>query len=331
LPLDPEYRPYGPDDLPPDPVPVLPGAYVEPVPYRSPARVWLHALLLLLTLGTTTIAGVIHYAAFASDFLARAVPLSGGMFVAGFWYSLTILAILGAHEMGHYLACRYYGVDASLPYFLPAPLPLTGTLGAFIKIRAPIRSKRVLFDIGVAGPIAGFLVAVPALFMGVSLSRMLPLPESFPPDSMELGEPLLFQFAAWIVWGAMPDGYSLNLHPMGFAAWFGLLATALNLFPIGQLDGGHISYAVLGPRSTLVTLGTLGAAIVLAFFSTSWIVWTVLMIAMLVTFGPRHPRVRDEHVPLDPARIVVAVLAAVMFAVCFTPFPIEPLEILRTP
>jgi len=146
---------------------------------------------------------------------------------------------------------------------------------------------------------------------------------------VELGEPLLFKLAAWALWGTPPDGYSLNMHPVAFAAWFGLLATALNLFPAGQLDGGHVSYAVLGRRSTWVTLATVLVAIGLAFFSVSWIVWSLLMIAMLFKFGPRHPRTVDEHVPLDRTRRIVALVALIMFILCFTPAPIQPFEIIR--
>jgi len=244
----------------------------------------------------------------------------------GFWYSGTALAILGCHELGHYFACRYYDVDASLPFFIPVPT-LFGTLGAFIKIKEPIPNKRMLFDIGIAGPIAGFLVAVPALFLGVAMSHVARVPPNF--EGIEMGEPLLFKAASYLFWGAIPDGYSLNLHPMAFAAWFGLLVTALNLFPVGQLDGGHISYAVLGRKSTYVTLGTIGVAIVLAFFSSSLIMWTGLMVVMLLMFGPRHPRVFDEHVPLDRTRLLLALFAVVMFALCFTPAPIEPIQLLR--
>jgi membrane-associated protease RseP (regulator of RpoE activity) len=228
--------------------------------------------------------------------------------------------------MGHYLACRYYDVDASLPFFIPAPILLTGTLGAFIRIREPIPSKRMLFDIGIAGPIAGFLVAVPALFVGLAMSRLVELPPTF--TGFALGEPLLFQFAAKVLWGTPPDGMSLNMHPMAFGAWFGLLATALNLFPIGQLDGGHISYAVLGRRSSHVTLATVAAAVVLAAFSSSWIVWTGLMIVMLFLFGRHHPRTADEDEPLDRTRVLLALFALFMLIVCFTPSPIEPLQLL---
>jgi membrane-associated protease RseP (regulator of RpoE activity) len=292
-------------------------------------RVWLHVLLLVLTICTTTLVGASHYVAFLSDLAApRNLPMSfGALLWRGIWYSGTILAILGCHELGHYLACRYYDVDASLPYFLPAPIALTGTLGAFIRIREPIPAKRMLFDIGIAGPIAGFLVAVPALLVGLAMSNVVRLPPDF--TGVELGEPLLFKLASWVVWGAVPDGYSVNMHPMAFAAWFGLLATALNLFPIGQLDGGHISYTVLGRKSSVVTLVMIGTAIVLIYFSLSWLVWTALMIAMLGVFGRHHPPVADEHVPLDRTRKVLAVVALIMFVLCFTPAPISPMEAIR--
>ena len=311
-----------------DSVPLTPPAFVwQPRPKFRDRR-WLHATLFLATLASTTLVGADWYLAFLADFSARPpqVP-SLTLLIRGFWYSGTILAILGCHELGHYFACRYYDVDASLPFFLPAPVVLTGTLGAFIRIREPIPTKRMLFDIGIAGPIAGFLVAVPALFVGLSMSHVAKLPPSF--SGFELGEPLLFQFASWTIWGTPPDGYSLNLHPMAFAAWFGLLATALNLFPIGQLDGGHISYAVLGRRSTHVTLIMIGVAVALTYFSTSWLVWTGLMIAMLIMFGPRHPRTADEDIPLDRTRIVLALVALAMFIVCFTPAPIQPTQLIR--
>ena len=288
-------------------------------PTRRRGRPWVNLALFLATVVTTTMAGACHYDSFASDFgpIAKAplVPWRG------LWYSATILAILGAHEFGHYYACRYYRVDASLPYFLPAPF-LTGTLGAVISIRQQIPTKRMLFDIGVAGPIAGFAVAVPALFLGLGLSRVLLVPEDVG-VLISLGEPPLFRLAAWMVWGTAPEGYSLILHPVGLAAWFGLLITALNLFPIGQLDGGHISYAALGARSTPVTIAAVAAVILLTFYSQSWIAWAGLTVFMLIRFGPRHPRTLDHHIPLDRTRLLVAVGALVMFILCFTPAPIE--------
>ena len=302
--------------------------YIWQPPPKFRDRVWLHVLLFALTLVTTTLAGEGHYLSFATDFGVRRLSLSEGqLLIRGLWYSATILAILGCHELGHYFACRYYDVDASLPFFLPVPFAFTGTLGAVIRIKEPIPSKRMLFDIGIAGPIAGFLVAVPALFIGLWMSHLAVFPSGV--EGFELGEPLLFKLASWMVLGTPPEGYTVNLHPMAFAAWFGMLATALNLFPIGQLDGGHISYAVLGRKSSTVTLVMVACAGVLTYVSTSWLVWTVLALLMLFRFGRHHPRTFDEDVPLDSLRLRLALLAVVMFVLCFTAAPIEPLQLLR--
>ena len=293
-------------------------------------RRWLHILLFVLTIASTTYLGGVHYIAFLSDFMRRPVSLTIASYVLnGFWYSGTILLILGAHELGHYFACRYYQVDASLPFFIPMPAVLTGTLGAFIRIREPIPTKRMLFDIGIAGPLAGFVFAVPALFIGVLLSPVVRVPDDL--TGVNLGEPLLFKAAVWLAWGPIREGYSINMHPMAFAAWFGLLATSLNLFPIGQLDGGHISYAVLGRRSTAVTIGSLMVAIGLSYVSASWVMWTVLLVAMTAMMGPRHPRTVDEHLPLDPPRKALALVALAILIVCFTYNPIEPLDLVRSP
>jgi membrane-associated protease RseP (regulator of RpoE activity) len=185
----------------------------------------------------------------------------------------------------------------------------------------------MLFDIGIAGPIAGFLIAVPALFLGMWMSRVTVFPTGV--DGLELGEPLLFKLASWLTWGSIPDGYTVNLHPVAFGAWFGLLATALNLIPVGQFDGGHISYAVLGRKSSQVTLVMIAGAAVLGYFSTNWLVWTAIAIGMLFLFGRHHPRTFDEDVPLDPGRRWLALFAVAMFILCFTPVPIEPMKLLR--
>ena len=304
-----------------------PPVFVPPAPSHRFRRepTWRYVVLFALTLLSTTQAGGLHYASFTTAFSQQIprIPLSS-LLLHGFWYSLSILAILGCHELGHYYACRYYRVDSSRPYFLPMPFLLTGTLGAFIRIRAPIPGKRALFDIGIAGPIAGFIVAVPVLLVGMHLSNVVKVPTNFSGEVFELGEPLLFKAAEWLTFGNIPNGYSVNMHPMAFAAWFGMLATALNLFPIGQLDGGHISYAVLGRRSTVVTMVMVPCLIGLSFVSMSWVVWTVLTIGMLLVFGPRHPRVIDEEMPLDRSRMWLAVFALVMFVLCFTPAPIQP-------
>jgi membrane-associated protease RseP (regulator of RpoE activity) len=320
-----DFRPVGAD------TPFEPYRRLPPPPRRD--RVWRHVVLLLLTIVSTTLVGACHYLSFEQGFEPIVEPagrdlLSGlfsqpSFYLHGLWYSLTVLGILGCHEMGHYVACLRYGVDATRPYFLPAPLPLTGTLGAFIRIRSRIPSRVALFDIGIAGPIAGFVVAVPALFVGLWMSEVVRLPEDAG-NLMSLGEPLMFRLAAWLVFGSVPDGYSINMHPMAFAAWFGLLATALNLFPIAQLDGGHISYAVLGRRSLWVTLAMAATAVALTFVSSSWIAWTVMLVLMLALVGPRHPPTLDDYAPLGAARLWLALFALLMLIVCFTPAPIEP-------
>ena len=275
----------------------------------------------------TTLVGAEHYYGFQSDFADHADPRLGWTgYLNGLWYSVAILGILGAHEFGHYLACRYYRVDASLPYFLPAPL-LTGTLGAFIRIRQPIPNKRQLFDIGIAGPIAGFLVAIPVLVV-----RHQPVARGQGPaggGGLELGEPLLLKGVAYAFWGTMPDGFTLNIHPTAFAGWFGCWprrsicsrsASSTAATSPTPCSAAAARWSPTAPSWFLAGL---------SFVSSSWIVWTVLNVVMLFFFGPRHPRTYDEDVPLDTARLWLAVFAVVMFVLCFTPAPIEPLELGR--
>jgi membrane-associated protease RseP (regulator of RpoE activity) len=306
-----------------------------PKPLPPPhGRLWVQLTLLALTVVSTTFAGGCHYFNFTID-LAKAAEVAENaqpittifaqpmFWIHGLWYSLTILAILGCHEMGHYVACLRYNVMATRPYFLPAPVILTGTLGAFIRIKSRIPNKTALFDIGIAGPIAGFVVAVPALFLGLWMSRIDQLPAD-QSSLIELGEPLLFKFAAWLVWGSVADGYTINMHPMAFAAWFGLLATALNLFPISQLDGGHIAYSIFGRRSTIVSMVMIVAAVGLTFVSSSWIVWTALTVIMMFVLGPHHPPTLDDEEPVDNSRRLLAVVALIILVLCFTPAPIGP-------
>lgn len=292
-------------------------------------------LLFALTLATTTIVGAENYAFFTLDYSQVVALMKSELLgpairerfslINGLWYSLTILGILGCHEMGHYVACLYYNIVATRPYFLPLPpsdFTMTGTLGAFIRVRSRFPDKKALFDVGVAGPIAGFVIAVPTLFAGIAMSRVEPIPPDMP-ATIWLGEPLLFKLAQWMMLGPIPDGYTVTMHPMAFGAWFGLLATALNLFPIAQLDGGHISYAVFGRRSVKITYATIAAAIALTIFSLSWLVWTGLMLLMLRLIGPHHPPTLDDDVPLGRGRMMVAAFAIVMFALCFTPEPLS--------
>ena len=290
-----------------------------------PVRVTRHVVLFVLTFVTTTLAGAYFYASYAAE-LGNATPVLSlsTLLVHGMWYSGSVLAILGAHEFGHYFACRYYGVDASLPYFIPLWLPLgvpmPGTLGAVIRIRQPIASKRQFFDIGIAGPIAGFLVILPVLAIGMSLSTVVTLPEDF--MGWHFGEPLLFRLAAQLFHGTLADGQSLNVHPAAWAAWFGLLATALNLCPVGQFDGGHISYAVFGRVSSTITLIVTACLIGLTIYSGAYLLWTVFIVVMLYVMGRHHPPTPDESEPLDSARLWLAAFAAAILVLSFTPVPL---------
>ena len=288
-------------------------------------RLGVHLLCLAATFVATTYVGGWHYIGFRGGFGHEPPAVPNLQFWAGgLWFSVSVLAILGAHEWGHYAACRCYDVDASLPFFLPAPLPLTGTFGAFIRIRDAIPHKRALFDIGASGPFAGFLVAVPLLAIGLSLSRPGPLPQHL--DMISLGRPLIYRVTQYAVWGAVPDTQILHLHPMARAAWFGLLATALNLFPLAQLDGGHVAYAVFGRHARWITLATAAAALGLIFISLSWVAWSTVMAVVLAVAGLQHPPTLDDQQPLGRGRLVLAAAAAVVFIVCFTPDPVKPIE-----
>jgi membrane-associated protease RseP (regulator of RpoE activity) len=277
---------------------------------------------LLLTIATTTVVGFGHYLSFLSDFETRTPGFGRAVVFQGLAYSAAVLGILGAHEMGHYIACLRYDVDATLPFFLPFP-SLSGTLGAVIKIREAFPTRAALFDIAIAGPIGGFVVLVPLLFVGMHLSNVIRVPPGM--EGYALGEPLLFRLATWLQFGHVPDGFSVNMHPIAFAAWFGMLATAWNLLPFGQLDGGHLIYAALGDRSRFFSLATVAGAIVMCFVSRSWWVMTVMMVAMLYFLGPRHPRVLAEYEPLGRGRAALLAFAIVMFILCFTPVPLDPL------
>jgi len=286
--------------------PGSPYFYFEP-PKRFRHKYWIHIVLFLATLASCTWVG-------------RTAP----EWTSGLWYALPILIILTAHEFGHYIACRIHEVDATLPYYIPAPfLQLTGTLGAVIKIREPFPNKRALFDIGVAGPIAGFVMLLPFLYWGVAHSTITVIDHSR--GAFELGEPLLFKWFQHLAWGALPPNTELTIHQTGFAAWFGMLATALNLMPFGQLDGGHIAYAAFGRKARYISMATLGIALTLTIWSYSWIAMAVMMTAMAFFLGFGHPHVIDEHEPLDPKRTLVAILALVIFVICFTPVPVDVL------
>ena len=240
-------------------------------------------------------------------------------------YAAVLLVILLGHEMGHYLTCRHYGLEATLPFFIPAPT-LIGTLGAFIKIKSPITRRKQLFDIGVAGPLVGFVLAVPALIYGLSLSKVVPaVPRE---DAMVFGEPLLLKFIAGIIFKGVSSQSDLFLHPVAFAGWVGILVTAFNLFPVGQLDGGHVSFALLGEKSKSLARLFLGAFLVMGiFFWVGWIVWALVILLL----GLKHPQVIDEE-RLSPARRTIGAVILVVFIISFIPAPVKGyslLELLR--
>jgi membrane-associated protease RseP (regulator of RpoE activity) len=300
-------------------------AFTFEQPSISVSRWALHVLLLGLSLLTTTIVGVVlaqsfqHNRALDIEQYVNVFPLLWAhpwLWLDGLPYSLTLMTILLAHELGHYFACRYYGIDASLPYFLPAPFPGIGTFGAFIRIRSPIYTRRALFDIGVAGPIAGFVLLVPAMAIGLAYSRVIPgiaqrgdLIFSVP-AIQRLMELLIFPGRA---------AADISLHPLARAAWVGTLATALNLLPIGQLDGGHIVYSFTGTYHKLLSRLFVVALVPLGiFYWHTWLIWA----ALLFFFALRHPVIFDVT-PLDKKRVQLGILAAIIFFLTFTVVPIH--------
>ncbi len=297
---------------------------------------WLHALLFLATVFTTLVVGagmqfsfqnnLAPYSADPKAFLAffpiEWIVRHPSRLTFGIPFSATLLVILLCHEMGHYLYCRRYRVWATLPYFIPF-LSLAGTMGAFIRIRSAIRSRAALFDIGIAGPIAGFVPALAALFVGLTLSKHAPPTSVIIPD-IEFGHPFIFSAAQHILARLTHAPLHLlpmekvSLHPIAFAAWVGMVVTSLNLLPGGQLDGGHIIYAVFPQAHRLATVLTVVALIPFGLQSVGWWIWS----AVLLATGWRHPEV-PRWPPLDSKRKVLALLAVVLLLVSITPVPIK--------
>ena len=230
----------------------------------------------------------------------------------GIPFAATLLGILVTHELGHYVFSRLHGVPTSLPLFVPGLPHFVGTFGAIIRMRAPLTDRRALFDIGVAGPIAGFVVAVIALVIGLRLSTVVPIQGSY---GMHLGEPLLLQFASWVVIGPLSPTADVILHPVGFAAWFGLFITSLNLLPIGQLDGGHVAYALLGERQRSVAVALI--PILMVFGWIGWKGW-FLWVGLAGLMGLAHPPVRNPGRELGAARVLVGWIALLIFVVTFS-------------
>ena len=236
------------------------------------------------------------------------------LFISGIPFALTLMGILLAHELGHFFACRHYQINATYPYFIPAPT-LIGTLGAFIRIRSPIFNRRALFDMALAGPLVGFLIAVPALALAILFSKAIPVSDAS--SSLVFGRPLAERLLEVALRPGVPHTHLL-LHPVGRAAWVGLFATALNLLPAGQLDGGHILYALASERHRRVSFAVALLLVPLAVkFWPGWLVWAVLLVAI----GFRHPPLIDRWEPLDGRRRVLAGVALAIFVLCFMPAP----------
>lgn len=273
-------------------------------------RVLWHLTLFALTALTMGLTGILIF----------------GSLKSGVIYATSLLAVLTAHEMGHYIACRWYGVEATPPYFIPFLIPFpgalqAGTFGAFIKIKSLIPSRRALFDIGIAGPLAGFAFIIPIAFIAHYYAQPW-YGAASGEATISLQDPLLFRFFQRIL--HLPA--SLELNPAMFAAWIGALMTSLNLIPVGQLDGGHVTYAVLGKAGHKVIsiscyLLVVGLAIYGAFHGLwNWVVW-LLLLTFLIRAG--HPPVIDEQEPLGAARVIVAIIGLLVFLLCFMPFPIS--------
>jgi len=300
----------------PQPGQELPGVSRRRGEWRLPIA------LFVITSATTLLTGVELETSFrgldSPSF--REILVHPTLLLLGLPYAAAILAILGTHEMGHYLACRHYGIDATPPFFLPSPPGfLFGTFGAFIRIRAPITDRRALFDIGVAGPLAGFVVAVPVMLLGIHSSAWRP--DSLALGGVVFGSCLLTKFLTAHLAPPALAGHMFVLGSVAMAGWVGLLATALNLLPVGQLDGGHIAYAVSGRFHTIVSRLCLAAFVLLGLrINESWLFWATVLILL----SPRHPRLLEEERKLPVGRLLVAALAALILAVSFIPSPIRP-------
>ncbi|MGC1106490.1 MAG: site-2 protease family protein [Candidatus Acidiferrales bacterium] len=240
------------------------------------------------------------------------------LLLLGIPFSFTLIGILLAHELGHYFACRYYKIDASYPYFLPAP-SLIGTFGAFIRIRSPIFNRKALFDVGFSGPLVGFVLAAPILAVGIHMSKVVPNAQAG--ALILFGSPPLMKFFLAIFHpGVSPQ--NILLSPIALAAWVGLFATALNLLPIGQLDGGHIVYSVASGSHRRISF--VFGIVLIAMGIFCWPGWFLFaLIDVLLFFGFRHPPLIDSWTPLDTTRRAWAVVALIIFLLCFTPLPLS--------
>jgi membrane-associated protease RseP (regulator of RpoE activity) len=285
----------------------------EKVILRIPKIPRVHWILFLLTIFTTLLSGAIMEGA-----RVFSNPLE---IIKGIPFSFTLLFILGTHEFGHYYYARKHKVDATLPYFIPAPpfLFLIGTFGAFIKIKSPIYRKDALLQIGAAGPIAGFAIALPALVVGLLLSEVIEKNDI--QGALILGDSILMKILTWITHPGLSKAQDIMLHPVAFAGWIGLLVTMLNLLPIGQLDGGHIAYAMLGEKQIIIGKIAFILLIPLSFLSINWFIWAILLLILMRSV--KHPPIQDTHVPLSYKDKQIGYACLIIFLLCFIPAPFK--------
>jgi membrane-associated protease RseP (regulator of RpoE activity) len=283
----------------------------------EPSRPWVHLAFFLATVMTTLLAGSLQSGVAPGELWAHPSRI-----LTGLPFSVTLLGILGVHEFGHYTVGRLHKMPVSLPYFIPVPPPFfLGTLGAVIRLRGAIRDRRSLFDMAVAGPLAGLVVAVPVYVLGLKLSsvaRVSPTDAGY----VQFGDALLPKLLERLTFGALPPDFDILLHPVGVAAWFGFFVTALNLIPAGQLDGGHIVYALFGRRHALISKLAVGGLVVigLAFGSVNWLVWAVLIVTLM---GFRHSPTMDDITPLDGRRRALGIFALILLVLLLPPVPLS--------
>jgi membrane-associated protease RseP (regulator of RpoE activity) len=315
----------------------LPQILEIPVPRPRKRPLWPALIFFLLTVISTLAVG----SEFALSYAENREPFSGdqnpvevmvlpfehpSLLALGVPFSFTLMAILLAHELGHYFAGKAWGIDVSYPYFIPAP-NLFGTFGAFIRIRSPITTRRALFDVGLAGPVVGFLVALPAMAYGMATSKIAVGAEDR--AALVFGHPLLERFFAWVFHPHVDVGWVL-LNPVARAAWVGLFVTALNLLPVWQLDGGHVIFSLVSEWHRKISIAVSVALLLTGWLTTRgssdppfslWYAWGAILLILTLRF--RHPPLYDRRQPLDGARIGWTVVALVIFAACFTPWPVR--------
>ncbi len=277
--------------------------------FQRKEKITLNLILFVITLFTTTLAGAMMEGAGRKGIM---------WYISGFKFSLPLMLILGIHETGHYLAAKYHNIRATLPYFIPAPT-LIGTFGAFIKIKEPIKYRDTLMDVGAAGPLAGFFAALPILFWGVWHSKIVMITK--PAVGLRLGGSIILVAVVKAIHGTIPSGYDLQLSAPAFAAWLGLFVTSLNLLPIGQLDGGHIMYALLGDeKANVVSKIVFFSLLPLGIFWPGWIIWAFLLYFVL---GLKHPPIIYPSMSLDWRRKFLGWFCIFIFIITFTPVPFK--------